>query len=81
MTAAVEWKPSEQYAQPAERLPIDAPPCPGCANWRPTRQHDSRGEFIGVRLCQADEMHLDFSCFQAKTDATKPVACIKMEHP
>jgi hypothetical protein len=60
------WNPHEQYAQDADCLPIVEPPCKGCANWRPVRQHDSAGRFLGVRLCQADEMHLDFSCFSAR---------------
>jgi hypothetical protein len=60
------WNPSQEYAQDAEILPITEPPCQRCANWRPTRQHGSRGEYLGVRLCQADEMRIDFSCFQAK---------------
>lgn len=58
------WNPSQEFAKDEERLPIEAPPCSGCRNWKPVRQHDSRGAFIGVRLCQAEEMMLDFSCFE-----------------
>lgn len=60
------WNPAREYQQEAEVLPITAPPCQNCANWRPTRQHGSRGEYLGVRLCQAEEMWVDFSCFTAK---------------
>lgn len=60
------WNPAQQYAQDAEVLPIPEPPCRNCANWRPTRQYGGRGEFLGVRLCQADEMAIDFSCFRKK---------------
>lgn len=67
------WNPN-QFAQDAEELPIKEPPCSRCQNWRPTRQHDSAGKFIGIRLCQADEMFIDFSCFKARADATKTVA-------
>jgi hypothetical protein len=73
MTAAIDWNPHKEFAQDAGRLAIEAPPCPNCANWRPTRQYNSRGEFQGVRLCQAEEMHIDFSCFKRK-DATETVA-------
>jgi hypothetical protein len=62
---AVTWNPSETYKADA-RLPIAAPPCPGCKNWQPAQQFSPRGEYLGVRLCQAEEMAVDFSCFMAK---------------
>lgn len=59
----MNWNPFADYAKDAEVLPIQAPPCSGCVNWRPLRVHDCLGAFIGVRLCQAQEMAVDFSCF------------------
>ena len=67
----MNWNPSAEFAKDAEVLPIQSPPCPGCKHWRPTRQHDSAGAFVGVRLCQAEEMAVDFSCFASRELAPK----------
>lgn len=50
-------------------LPIKAPPCPGCHFWNPRREFvQGLLQMSGVKLCHAQEMHHDFSCFQNKKE-------------
>lgn len=48
-------------------LDISGPPCSACAHWSPQikRGHSGLG-YEGVRLCDAEAMHRDFSCFKHK---------------
>lgn len=50
-------------------VPIDAPPCPDCAYWRPQVITQKDGRTRQVRLCVAEFMHFDFSCYEP--DQTK----------
>lgn len=62
------WRPWEQFKADQEVLPIPAPPCPSCRYWHPIRNYVNLpsyfGQFDGVRLCHAQEMERDFSCFR-----------------
>ena len=50
----------------ALRLTVPAPPCPDCAHWRPLIKLRDKGEFDGIRLCHAEEMFRDFTCFSLR---------------
>lgn len=60
----------EQFQKDQELLPVSAPPCPGCAYWHPVNRYVSYGMYFakwdGIRLCHAQEMERDFSCFREK---------------
>lgn len=45
---------------------IEEPPCKHCAHWGPRVLTDNHGEFAGVRMCAANDMHSDFSCYRPK---------------
>lgn len=50
-------------------LPIVEPPCKECKHWNPqvTFRAGAEGQIPdGVRLCHADSMHRDFSCFKVR---------------
>jgi hypothetical protein len=66
-----KWQPWEDYKTtiPAPKLPITAPPCPHCKCWNPQPRYWPGYHgfvFNGVRLCHANEMEHDFSCFQRR---------------
>lgn len=51
-------------------LDISEPPCKNCINWHPQQTFNScvgKG-FIpcGIRLCHAEKMYRDFSCYKEK---------------
>lgn len=52
-------------------LPISEPPCKWCNYFKPQvlYRHTVNGfEYDGLRLCHADEMNADFSCFEKKDE-------------
>lgn len=52
------------------KLDIDAPPCVHCKFWNP-QPEASKGTtgfvYYSVKLCHAEMMHKDFSCFRARS--------------
>lgn len=68
----MNWEPWNTYEKEIEILPIAAPPCQFCEFWKPQRIYED-GRYAGVKLCHADEMHFDFSCYRKiKTDVSAP---------
>ena len=67
-----DWYPwTETEGSPPEATnggePITEPPCKRCRHWKPevTFRGTPQGQVPdGVRLCHADNMHQDFSCFK-----------------
>jgi hypothetical protein len=48
-------------------LALDGPPCPRCFYWAPTLTRSDDPEDPGeIRLCQAEVISCDFSCFRPK---------------
>lgn len=51
---------------------VKEPPCKVCVHFKPELElahHKSdKVLFMGVRICHADEMFQDFSCFKAKKE-------------
>lgn len=51
--------------------PISEPPCKVCKHWNPqvTFRNGPEGQIPdGVRLCHAQDMHRDFSCFKVRDE-------------
>jgi hypothetical protein len=72
-----KWEPWMDHQADSSLLDIPEitePPCKNCVHWRPQRVFKSskqstagKGQrFEGVRMCHAEDMHEDFSCFKAK---------------
>ena len=66
-----KWTPATDYEREPEVLPIYAPPCPECKHWKPVRMYDG-ARYDGVRLCHAEDMLRDFSCFELKAEPARP---------
>lgn len=65
--SAMKWEPWVTYkCETALTIPINEPPCKHCARFKPRMVTNSFGDFDGVRLCAADEMRPDFSCYREK---------------
>jgi len=64
------WEPWEEFKFDLELLniPIAEPPCKNCAFFKPRFDFSVDGKQNGVRLCQAERMYNDFSCFKEKPD-------------
>ena len=62
----VNWEPWKEYADDAEILPIEEPPCKYCIFWHPHREYNSMGSFTGIRCCTSYAMHHDFSCYSPR---------------
>ena len=66
------WIDYEKEYEPDMLVDIKEPPCLFCKHWSPQRFFegtDGRNiAYGGVRLCHADNMHPDFSCFSTKDD-------------
>lgn len=58
------WRPWDEFKKNLDPLPIKEPPCKHCANFYPIAQYGTEGVFQGVRVCHAEDMHHDFSCFR-----------------
>ena len=54
----------EAYEHLAEPLPITEPPCKSCHYFNPKKEYLKGGHFNGIRICQAEKMFPDFSCFK-----------------
>jgi hypothetical protein len=50
---------------PSAELDVAEPPCKHCARWAPRRWYES-DKFVGVKMCHAERMHSDFSCYQPR---------------
>lgn len=65
----IEWKPWLGPMPEVPKLDIEGPPCKNCIHWNP-QPHFVDGhkgcEIQGVKLCHADEMFNDFSCFKER---------------
>ena len=59
------WEPWEKYKDtaPMRIEEIIEPPCKLCKYFSPRVLTNSLGDFDGVRMCVAEEMYSDFSCF------------------
>lgn len=63
------WQPWADHAIEPEMLPIEAPPCPKCAYWKPLRLYAQPfNTYAGVQCCHAETMQRDFSCFAPKRE-------------
>ncbi len=60
---------------PVAELNIPGPPCKGCRFWAPRRWYYENGKeaggYIGVRLCWAEKMQFDFSCYVSRETVTQ----------
>ncbi len=61
------WKELDLHHKDSEILPISEPPCKACKNFRPQRRYSDFGlegiKCTGIKVCHAQEMFNDFSCF------------------
>lgn len=54
-------------------LKISEPPCRHCRHWRPEpniKVHKGAQVVQGIVLCQAENMHRDFSCYDERENAS-----------
>jgi hypothetical protein len=68
MTTKKAWdKAWESASKQADDLSIelDGPPCAECFYWQPGIEL-LNGNFDGITLCHAEDMHGDFSCFRER---------------
>lgn len=63
----MDWKPWKEFEKELEVLPVVGPPCADCIRWKPVRVYD-HSLYSGVKLCHAENMWHDFSCFRNKVE-------------
>lgn len=67
----MKWEPWETYKEEVPVLAIDMPPCSDCQYWKPQRIYINLStgvQFDGVKLCHANDMHNDFSCYKERVN-------------
>ncbi len=57
------WKDAPKQIPTFALTGVDGPPCIHCEHWRPRALYSAGGNLDGVRLCWADGMFTDFSCY------------------
>jgi len=63
----MNWQPWIDYEKGVEPLDVAGPPCAHCKFWKPQHMYmyiaTVGNVFDGVRMCVAEEMEHDFSCY------------------
>jgi len=69
----VKWEPWHEFKLDLELLniPITEPPCKNCKLFKPRFDFSIDGKPNGVRLCQAERMYNDYSCYTEES-ASEP---------
>ncbi len=60
------WEDAPKKINTVALIAVSGPPCIHCEHWRPRALYTASGSLDGVRLCWADGMFSDFSCYEGR---------------